>query len=560
MGFHLDDFAHRYMLSDLPGAHDLLRAYESPFGIANGDPVSNRWQVEHGYAPWWIERDLLVSLWRPLSELTHRLDAALWPANAVAMHAHSLLWFAALVFVTTRMYRQLITPPVVAGIAAIFYAFNHTHGFAVGWIANRNAIVTGLFGVLALWLYARARAGARWALLGSLSSFVAALLSGESSVAVLGYMVAHACFLDRAPIRSRVLALAPHLLTVVCWRVVYAMLDRGAHGSGLYIDPVREPFAFVIATLSRLPLLLMGQLALPPAEAYVLGPPHVAWLVLGFAWLLLVWFTVSAIPLARVDATARFWLAGMLMSFLPSCTTYASNRLLVFSGLGAMGLLAQLWVGFVSQAQWLPAFRPQRALTHVFVGAAAVLHLFVSPLLLPLSTRSVAFTRPINSALSTFASDRHLAQRELLVLSSPEYFFVKLIPPLRALNHQAPIAAIHSLSFGPLALAVTRVDAHTLDVTYAGGILTDLATQLYRSARSAMRVGERFDYRGVAIEILGVEADGRANRVRFTFERDLDDPTFKVVRWGEDSYVDMQLPKVGATISVPAAQLPLEIP
>ncbi len=75
IGFHLDDYAHRYLLSELPGGPELHAAYVSPFGIANGQPASIHWQIEEGYAPFWTAPQLLVSLWRPVSELTHRLDA-----------------------------------------------------------------------------------------------------------------------------------------------------------------------------------------------------------------------------------------------------------------------------------------------------------------------------------------------------------------------------------------------------------------------------------------------------------------------------------------------------
>jgi hypothetical protein len=108
IGFHLDDYVHRYLLSELPGAAELLVAYESPFGIANGDPATNHWQIEQGYAPWWTYPDLLVSLWRPLSEATHRLDAALFPDSAALQHAHSLLWFFALVWATAALYRGML--------------------------------------------------------------------------------------------------------------------------------------------------------------------------------------------------------------------------------------------------------------------------------------------------------------------------------------------------------------------------------------------------------------------------------------------------------------------
>ena len=104
----------------MPGSAALLHAYQSPFGIANGDEATNHWQVEAGYAPWWIHPRLLISLYRPVSAATHQLDAWLWPDSAVLQHAHSLAWAFALVLAVTALYRSVMGVTTVAGVAALF--------------------------------------------------------------------------------------------------------------------------------------------------------------------------------------------------------------------------------------------------------------------------------------------------------------------------------------------------------------------------------------------------------------------------------------------------------
>ena len=158
IGFHLDDYLHRFVYSGSVAGRKLLEAYGSPFGIANGDPASNRWQIEQGYAPWWTPAELLVSPFRPLSALSHQLDAALWPDNALAMHAHSLLWYAALCVAATLLYRSLTgRSNPLAGLCALLYAIDYPHGFAVGWIANRNAVIAACFGMVSLLAYVEGR-------------------------------------------------------------------------------------------------------------------------------------------------------------------------------------------------------------------------------------------------------------------------------------------------------------------------------------------------------------------------------------------------------------------
>ncbi|MBM4364223.1 MAG: hypothetical protein FJ104_16205, partial [Deltaproteobacteria bacterium] len=104
-GFHLDDHVHRYLLGTYPGAEELARAYVSPFAIADGDPAHNRWLVEEGYAPWWMHEELRLTFFRPLAELTHRVDHALFPGSALLQHAHSLLWFGAVLLAGAAAFR-----------------------------------------------------------------------------------------------------------------------------------------------------------------------------------------------------------------------------------------------------------------------------------------------------------------------------------------------------------------------------------------------------------------------------------------------------------------------
>src|SRR6185436_4269008 len=104
---------------------------------------------------------LLISLYRPVSAATHQLDAWLWPDSAFLQHAHSLAWAFALVLAVTALYRCVMGVTTVAGLAALLYAVDQAHGFAIGWIANRNAIVCAVFGVLALLAHVRARADGR---------------------------------------------------------------------------------------------------------------------------------------------------------------------------------------------------------------------------------------------------------------------------------------------------------------------------------------------------------------------------------------------------------------
>lgn len=558
IGFHLDDHVGRYLMSGLsdPDAKQLLEAYGSPYGIANGDPSSIHWQIEKGFAPFWTYERLLISLWRPLSEFIHDIDFIVAPNSAFEMHAHSLLWFAALIVVVTKLYRKLMGLTTLAGVAALLFAYDHTHGFAVGYIANRNAIVALFFGVLTIYFHDE------WRTKGSKSSaflsglfLLCGLLSGESAIATYGYLVAYTVFLEKGALNRRLLTLAPSSAILCMWQISYSLLGYGARGSGLYIDPLRAPVQFAFAVLERLPLLLLGQYFLPPAEVYNYVHREVAIAIWIGALIFLIGFIAVALPLVLRNALARFWAFGMLFSLIPICTSHPNNRLLFFVGLGAMGLLSQLWHGLVDQESWRLSSPVWNKLANGLVAVLTGFHLFISPLLLPLTACGVLLLSPVNHALEKISGDLDLKGRDLIIVTSPDYFLVKLIPMVMAVEKRPKLRRLRAISFGPIPVDVTRIDARSLSVKYRGGILQTSLLELYRDADIPMQPGQVIELKGLRIEVTGVTADGRASRIRFTFDENVEAERFRWMKWGGTEYVAFRLPAVGATVHLPAATM-----
>jgi hypothetical protein len=552
IGFHLDDYVHRYVLSDLPGARDLLRVYESPFGIANGEAADNQLQIEQGYAPWWTHPRLLVSLFRPLSVLSHQLDVRLWPESALLQHAHSLLFHFLLVLAAASLFRTLMGLTTVAGLAALLYAFDHAHGFAVGWIANRNAVVAALLGVLALRAHALARTKpSLYALLAPLL-LGAALLAGEGAIAIFGYLVAYALFVDTAPWRRRVLSLVPHVLVIAAWRAAYFALDRGARCSGLYLDPAQEPLQFLGAALQRVPLLLLGQLGLPPAEAHMFAPEPLKGPLLALAFMVTAAFVLACGPLLRTDRMARFWALGLFGSLLSASSTHPNNRLLYFAGLGAMGLCSLVWHGLVAGTLAFPsrfALQGARTLLAGIVG----FHLLLSPLLLPLTACSVALTAQTKSAVQSALALGE--QRDLVVVAAPDFYDVKLVPIVAALERRPAPVSLRALSFGPTPLRVARSDPRTLELTFEGGLLATPLLELYRARSLTLPVGSRVELHGLSIEVTSVTREGLVEKARFRFEHALEDARYRFVSWNGERFAPFAPPEPGRSVPVAPARL-----
>ncbi len=557
IGFHLDDYVHRFLFSGLPGADALQRAYESPFGIANGERAINHWQIENGYAPFWIDPELLVSLYRPVSELSHALDAALFPDNALLQHAHNLAWYALLVLAATALYRSLLGRTTAAGIAAVLYAFDHTHGFAVGWIANRNAVIAACLGVCALLLHIKAReAGERGSFPRALIAaavLLAALLAGEGAISIVGFILAHALLLDHGRIAQRIQFLVPHLLAVIVWRAQYAAAGRGAHGSGLYLDPAHEPLQFIAAAFERMPVLLLGELFVPPAEAYVFLPPPWPSLQLGLAVALAVALAAIVWPLVRRDRTAAFFALGTLAALVPAVSTHPNNRLLFFVGLGAMGLLSQLWHALIGNAAWLPTSSTYRTLASTLCAGLVGFHLVISPLLLPLTSMSVALTRPARAAADEILL--RAGGRDVIVLTAPDYYYTKLVRPIAALEDRPAPRRLRVLSFGAVPVIAQRIDRRTLELRYEGGLLREPLLELYRSQRNPLRLGERIELEGLTIEVTALTDDGHVAAVRCAFDQDLDAPQLRFLAWDGHRLAPFAVPHVGAGARLPPARV-----
>ncbi|MFC1592218.1 hypothetical protein ACFL43_06810, partial [Thermodesulfobacteriota bacterium] len=270
-GLSLDDYFFKTVMlrpGALPG---LPRPPFDVFAFIRGDVQQIRQAMELGLLPWWTYfQEYQFAFWRPLSSLTHWIDFRLFPEQAWLMHAHNIAWYVLLGAVLARLYRRWLSPPWVAVLAALLYMVDDAHGPPVAFISNRNALVAAALGFYSLLAHDGWRrshrplqAGLAWA------AYALALLSGESAIAVCGYLLAYALCLDTGRLRERLLSLAPYAAITLGWRALYSWLGYRAGGAGLYIDPLGEPLRFLGEFVQRLPVLLMGQLALPNSALWV---------------------------------------------------------------------------------------------------------------------------------------------------------------------------------------------------------------------------------------------------------------------------------------------------
>lgn len=519
------------------------------FGSPHGSEWANYHAKDWGALPWIASPHLGIAFWRPVASLTHHIDWVLWPSHPWLMHLQSLLWLAAAVLVCAALYRRLLEPPWVAGLATLLFAVADAHGFAVSWVANRNALVGSVFALLALLAYDawRRRGFTAGAVLAPLCLFLG-LAGNELSIGITGYLVAHTLVIDRSRLRRRLLASLPWLAVVIVWAALYKAAGYGAHGSGVYLDPVAQPLAFLQALPRRFSALTLGLLALPTSSLWYLALSHLWVVALGVVFMAL--FIAAVLPLLRREATVRFWALGMLLSTLPACAAGTADRLLILPGVGALALIARLLGALFDRSPGLPDERRFRIPVLLLGGELFVVHVLLAPVLLP---ARVLLLDPYNKVL---AQARRAAYdnlrsptQDVVVLNAPDYYFGTLLVSTRAAL-QEPMARHTRVLYGGFeAVTVTRVGTHTLRVVAPHGFLESPFDRVYRSLREPMHPGQGLQLTGAQIVVTRTNARGEPTAIEYRSVRPLDD--LRIIAWNGSAYSRFTLPPVGSSRILP---------
>ncbi len=549
-GLHVDDFVHRHIMLRTPLAEQFYGPPLSMFDFANGDPARAAKLMDAGIMPWWAFTQIKLLFLRPVAALTHWLDYLLWPDYIPLMHLHSIIWYVALVLVVTLLYRRFFGLSFAGCLAALMYAIDDAHAMPVCWIANRNALIAAFFGFLAVVLHDRWRRSHEYAsALLAPACLMLALLSNEGAIAATAYVCAYALFIDKASGKIRCASLLPYLAVITVWRILYTFMGYGVLGTPAYIDPLGSPLDFLNALWLRAPVLLLGQWAVAPSDLFILYPPHILAAVWIAAVLSLIVLAVAFVPLFRKDPMARFWGLGMLLSVIPCCTIYPADRLLLFAGAGAMGLLALFIKEVRSQATGISCSvqTGKRLLYWVLI----IIHLIVAPLFFPL--RIYGFSKlgaMMNTCIENAPLPETVSRQDIVLVNAPNYFFVMSFPLIRALNGKAAPEHVRSLGsnmgFPPVPIRMTRVDAQTLVVAPEGGF----PCLLMRDKHHPMPIDAEVHLTGMSVRILKVGQQGWPLEVAYHFSVPLEDNSLIWFEFKENTLIPFTPPAINESITL----------
>lgn len=577
VGFATDDIYFLMLFEGKGALPELSTGTLDTFQFSSGDLAVNAARMQRGMIPWYALPDWQVSFWRPLSSLSHWVDYQIFGRSALPMHIHSLLLYGLLAFSVALLYRRLMPGMLWAsGLAAVMFAMDAAHGIPAGWIADRNALLSALFGVWALYAHDRARQGdartGAWRV-GALGCVALALFSGEAAASVGAYLFAYALFLDpmapaklgfnRAALRGLLasfVALLPYLGVVAVWRGLYVAMGHGVNGSWLYIDPIHDFEAFAQNVVEHAPVLLLSVFAEPDSVLWSFIPREFALAWLGLAIAALVFMGWAVAPLLKRSAVARFWLLGTLLSIVPCCATIPGARILMYPSLGAMALLGLFLVGVWERAPWQKASVVWQRSAKGLATAMAGFHIVLSPFLLLFASYSIVpmdkFFHATNDSVPQDAID---AGQRIVVINTPMDMLAATTPLFRIAEGSKLPEAWWCLTAGLDEVDVKRVDSKTIALRQEGGFLQKPWSQVFRRADAfPLVLGHTVQLDGMKAQVTELRADGRPAEVRFTFDVALEDESLRFLTWDSGNYVDFHVPPVGhevASAATPGLEL-----
>lgn len=555
-GLVLDDHMHRLMANGGGGVPTLARG---PFEMYSFLIDDSAWRADadaRGLLPWYAAEHLHARFWRPLP------SATLWVeyrhgAPRVLSHAHDLLWYGLAIWAMWLTYAALFErhhrrpaggPSAlgVAGLATLLFAIDDAHGLPVGWSANRHAAMATCFAALAfhshvLW---RTGGGTRFAL-SSVLWLGVGLLCGELTLSISAYLFAYALFLDTGRAGSRALSLAPAFVVCVCWLLAYRHFGYGAGDSGLYTDPLSEPWSFVAALPGRVLALLAGQWTPLSSEAAFLLAPSATVPVLVVSAAMLAAIAAAVARRVRSGGLYATFALGMVIAVLPACAVFASDRNLFLVGLGGFGLLA-VWLADAAHGP-----RPGR-FERVVLSALLVVHFALAPVSMPLrSVSSLLFASLMDAQARSLDSVWNAdSDGTLVIVTTSDFFSGPVAIGASRRSQGLPVPdAMRVLHTGFVPVTVTRTGTRTLALSAESFAAAPLDL-LLRPLRGRWSAGQVVARAGWEYRVEATDGRGLVTALEVRAPVPLDSPTLTWTWLSADGYAPFALPAVGEAVEL----------
>lgn len=590
VGLHGDDYMQHGMLEGIyPGAE------YSPFdayAFVPDDDGAREALFAYGVVPWWMARDTHAALWRPVSSALLAIDRLAVPASspdaARSWHIHSFFWLGAAILAAGLALRRFL-PPSMWALSLMLLASDVCFTIPVIWIANRCALVSATFAWLAVWAHLRWRVGAdasgRSRAVGVAMEIVFVALSlgaGEYGIGGVTCIVAYELLdphrLAAGSLRRRLPCLAPAMITSAVYLGIHEALGFGTSGISGYVGAFETPRLWLDVATRRLPRLISSGFWGVPADPSVfrgrlerigldgLAPYSASHnLELSLA-LVAVATLVTTLTLRALSATERRAVGalslGALVALVPVCSAPLNARLLIVAAPGFAALTAAVWVSAARAARsaWLGqgSDRPWRARMATLPAAAIGILLLLChvPNEVDWGWRQIGAWRDDHDGVVQFIEggdllDTSLAGKEVVILRVPDHtvgLFGNFIADARG---HARADTWRTLSMLRYPATLERTDDNTLEMTSHSEHWLSGVGGFYRRGDRPLPRGTVLELPGLQVEILD-DFRGYPIRVRFTFPRSLDDPSYVFAEARDRTLYRRGPIPVGVAVPVPA--------
>lgn len=579
-GLASDDYVQAAMLE---GTYPAPRAALDLYDFADGSDADRQALMDAGALPWWSAPGLRLAMMRPLASALVGLDHALIGNHLLARHLHSALWWVLAVLAVGALLHAVLPPPV-AGLALLFFAVEEGHSMPFGWLANRGALLALAFGFTGVYAHVRFRRdGWRLGLFLGPIALGLALASGEWALAVFAYVLAYELVGTRDPWPKRVRALVPAGALVLVFVTCRILLGYGTRHSGVYVDPFDDPPRFVTTSLERLPVFVADLVFAIPSFWWDFGSPwrnalweagwipHDRWdVVPEWRTLHTALGAVAAVVLlalarwCRRDLADDVWrdlrwlLLGAALSLLPMIGSFAHSRLVLPASVAVCATAALVVARAVRS---LRAERSSPGLRSLFAGVVVLAVVAIQGLEAGRTSRLDAQTAlRLHSTVGRWALDAELAQdsaeQRIILLTALEHTLAFFTPFVRAHHGLPSPRSFWTLSTAPHPHELTRPSADTIELEVRGGTFFETNMErLYRPDTLPFHEGDRVRMAGMQAEIVAIK-DGRPQRVRFRFDRSLDDSSYVVLDSTSDGLRRVRMPTVGDRITLAGPAFP----
>lgn len=540
-GLIADDWFHRAHFDppDAPLLASPRGALLDLFTFFPADPALLTEMMDAGYLPWWTDPAIRGSFLRPVSAATHLVDWRVFGGGDVLAHLHSLLWLFLLVLAVGGAYRAWLGGRAAA-LATLLFAVDDAHAWPSTWLANRNALVAGTFGALAVWAHLALPAGWRRGV-GPLC-FGLALLSAEAGVATAAFLLA--VELGRGPVRESLGRAAPYLVVGVAWAVAWKLGGYGIQASGLYVDPLVEPLHFLALIPERVGALSAAAWLNLPVDGWLLLP---GWLT-GAAGVLLGLLTAGAVYAlsggfgpAGAPLVARQAVFLAVVGLVPSVAAFPMERVTQTAGIGVFAFLSVLLTADGGLATW------RNRLALLWHGPLAAVLLAVKVIVVP------AFMADMARVIDAVPDEPALPEHELVIVGGME-IATAYIPIARALEGRPTPARLALLAPAASAVRVTREADRVLRLDHPKGMFRHAVEGLCRGA--PLPAGTTVQLPSMRVEVLTDDGDGHPTSVRFEFAESADSPRYLWLAPRGGEMLPWSPPPVGEAVDVEAL-LPL---